>query len=136
MMKGTFDIASVLTFVLTIVPAIYKLLRPLITAKIETQKSENTRHDLEIADDYAAAIVAEMAVMANLSSADRKTEAVRFVINAMQDLGKTISTETAGAKVEAAYQNYKNNIGGDVHKVSKTIEATADPDPDDQSEVN
>lgn len=132
MIKGTFDIASVLTFVLTIVPAIYKLLRPLITAKIDTQKDERTKHDLEIADNYASAVVAEMAVMANLSNADRKAEAVRFVINAMQNLGKTISTETAGAKVEAAYQNYKNNVGGDVHKNTATVEAAADPDPDNQ----
>lgn len=132
MIEGTFDIASVLTFVLTLVPAIYALLRPLIKAKIATQKDERTKHDLEIADNYAAAIVAEMAVMAPLSNSDRKAEAVKYVVNAMQNLGKSISTGTAGAKVEAAYQNYKNNVGGDVHKATTTVEAAADPDPDDQ----
>lgn len=134
MIEGTFDIASVLTFVLTLVPAIYALLRPLIKAKIATQKDERTKHDLEIADNYAAAIVAEMAVMAPLSNSDRKAEAVKYVVNAMQNLGKSISTETAGAKVEAAYQSYKSN-GGDVHKDIASTPAAADPDPDDQTQL-
>lgn len=51
MIEGTFDIASVLTFVLTLVLAICALLRPLIKAKIATQKDERTKHDLEIADN-------------------------------------------------------------------------------------
>ncbi|WP_367377261.1 phage holin, LLH family [Levilactobacillus cerevisiae] len=134
MIEGTFDIASVLTFVLTVVPAIYALLRPLVKAKIATQKDERTKHDLEIADNYAAAIVAEMAVMAPLSNSDRKAEAVKYVVNAMQNLGKSISTETAGAKVEAAYQSYKSN-GGDVHKDIASTPAAADPDPDDQTQL-
>lgn len=134
MIKGTFDIASVLTFVLTVVPAIYALLRPLVQAKIATQKDERTKHDLEIADNYAAAIVAEMSVMAPLSNSDRKNEAVKYVVNAMQNLGKSISTETAEAKVEAAYQSYKSN-GGDVHKDIASTPAAADPDPDDQTQL-
>jgi hypothetical protein len=135
MIEGTFDIASVLTFVLTVVPAIYALLRPLVKAKIATQKDERTKHDLEIADNYAAAIVAEMAVMAPLSNSDRKAEAVKYVVNAMQNLGKSISTETAGAKVEAAYQAYKV-AGGDNHAPVVTPAPTEVITPSEGTDIN
>ena len=103
MIKGTFDIASVLTFVLTVIPAIYALMRPLVQAKIATQKDERTKHDLEIADNLAHGIVAEMSVMAPLSNSERKAEAIKYLINAMQNLGKPMSSIMDGAQVEAAY---------------------------------
>lgn len=129
MINGTFDIASVLTFVLTVIPALYKLVHPLIKAKIDTEKDIQTKHTLELADNIADAGVAEMAVMQSLSPSDRKKEAINFVINHMDDLGKTISQSAASAKVEAAYQNYKNNIGGDIHQPIKPTQVAADPDP-------
>ncbi|GAY74362.1 hypothetical protein [Lentilactobacillus kosonis] len=72
MINGTFDIASVLTFVLTVIPALYKLLHPLIQAKIDTEIDIQTKHNMELADNIASAGVAEMAVMQNLSPDERK----------------------------------------------------------------
>lgn len=129
MINGSFDIASVLTFVLTVIPAVYKLVHPLIQAKIDTEKDEQTKKNLEVADNLAKAGVAEMAVMQDMSATDRKKEAINFVINHMDDLGKTISEGAASAKVESAYQNYKNNIGGDIHRPIEPTEVAADPDP-------
>ncbi|WP_288528316.1 hypothetical protein [uncultured Secundilactobacillus sp.] len=128
MINGTFDYASVITFLLIVIPATYKLLHPLIQAKIDTERNTQTKQKMALADHYAQAAVAEMAVMANLSKSDRKSEAVRFLMGKMLQQGTSISNGTAQAKVEAAYQDYKHQLGGDVHTVQTPIQVAADPD--------
>lgn len=110
MIAQTIDSTAWLTFGLTVIPAAYALLRPWIKARIAAQKDKRLKRDLEIADNFAQAIVAEMAVMSGMSNADRREAAVQFLINEMANLGKAISKENATAKVEAAYQNYKRQV--------------------------
>ncbi|WP_164506326.1 phage holin, LLH family [Levilactobacillus lindianensis] len=109
-MAQTIDATVWLTFSLTVIPAVYALLRPLIKARIAAQKDERLKRDLEIADNFAQTIVAELSAMSGMTNADRREAAVQFLINEMANLGKAISKENATAKVEAAYQNYKRQI--------------------------
>lgn len=110
MMAQTIDATAWLTFSLTVIPAVYALLRPWIKARIAVQKDERLKRDLEIADNFAQAIVAEMSVMSGMSNAERREAAVQFLMKEMANFGKAISKENATAKVEAAYQNYKQQV--------------------------
>ncbi|KRK47582.1 hypothetical protein FC96_GL002305 [Secundilactobacillus kimchicus JCM 15530] len=126
MFNGTIDYASGISFLLIVIPATYRLLHPLIQAKINTEKNAQTKQEMALADHYAQ--VAEMAVMANLSKADRKNEAVRFLMEKMLQRGFAVSDGTAHATVEAAYQDYKHQMGGDIHTIQTPTHVAADPD--------
>lgn len=72
----------------------------------------------------ANAVVPEMAVMAGLSNADRKKEAIRFVNAQLQAKGINLDASLIEGLVEQAYQYYKHSLKGDVHKIAPAAEAT------------
>ncbi|MDP0463949.1 hypothetical protein Q7313_10380, partial [Shouchella rhizosphaerae] len=71
--------AGVFAFLMVLIPAVYKLLKPLLTRKVQTEKNTHVKQALEVGLNLANTIVPEMAVMASLSLSDRKKEAIRFV---------------------------------------------------------
>lgn len=73
------QIAGVLWLIAAVIGTIYKQLHPLITTKINSEKNGQVKQALQLADQLAAVIVPEMAVMAGLSKAERKKEAIRFL---------------------------------------------------------
>lgn len=110
------DLSGVIVFLLVTIPALYKLIKPLIEAKIATEKNTNVKQHMEAGLKIANAIVPEMAVMAGLSDSDRKKEAIRFVNAQLQAKGINLDVSLIAGLVEQAYQYYKNTLKGDVHK--------------------
>ena len=119
------NLSSVVVFLLVTIPALYKLIKPLIEAKITTEKNAHIKQHMEAGLKIANAVVPEMAVMAGLSNADRKKEAIRFVNAQLQTKGINLDASLIEGLVEQAYQHYKHVLKGDVHKVTTTAEATS-----------
>lgn len=125
-------LSSVVVFLLVVIPALYKLLKPVLEAKVKTEKNVHIKQDLEVGLKVANSVVPEMAVMAGLSDADRKKEAIRFVTAQLKDKGINIDVSLVGGLVEQAYQYYKNTLKGDVHK---TVTVTQEPQVNEQAVV-
>lgn len=106
--------AGVLAFLAVLIPAVYKLLKPLLTRKVQTEKNSHVKQGLEVGLNLANMIVPEMAVMAGLSKSDRKKEAIRFVNDQLTANGFDLDIQTISGLVEKAYQAYKV-AGGDNH---------------------
>jgi len=106
--------AGVLAFLAVLIPAVYKLLKPLLTRKVQTEKNVHVKQSLEVGLNLANTIVPEMAVMAGLSLSDRKKEAIRFVNSQLTANGFDLDVQTISGLVEKAYQAYKV-AGGDNH---------------------
>ena len=94
---------------------IYYLLYPLVSSKLKLIKNQQIREAFKITNDLANLIVPELAVMSNLSNAERKKEAIDFVTRKLADRGVNLSPTIISATVEMAYQMYKNVIKGDCH---------------------
>ena len=118
------NLSSVVVFLLVTIPALYKLIKPLIEEKVTTEKNAHIKQHMETGLKIANAVVPEMAVMAGLSNADRKKEAIRFVNAQLQAKGINLDASLIEGLVEQAYQYYKHTLKGDVHKVATTTEAT------------
>ena len=118
------NLSSVVVFLLVTIPALYKLVHPLIEAKVATEKNSHVKQYMETGLKIANAVVPEMAVMAGLSSADRKKEAIRFVDAQLQAKGINLDASLIEGLVEQAYQYYKHTLKGDVHKVATATEET------------
>ncbi|WP_165815170.1 hypothetical protein [Levilactobacillus bambusae] len=114
--------ASLVAFLVTLIAALYKFVRPIVTTKVESATSQKTKNALELGLKLSDAIVPEMAVMQDLSGSDRKKEAIRFVNDQLQKNGYKVDVSALSALVEQAYQAYKTT-GGDNHK---TIEVVTD----------
>lgn len=106
--------AGVFAFLLVLIPAVYKLVKPLLTRKVQTEKNIHVKQGLEVGLNLANTIVPEMAVMAGLSLSDRKKEAIRFVNAQLTENGFDLDVQTISGLVEKAYQAYKV-AGGDNH---------------------
>lgn len=109
-------IAGVLWLIISIIATVYKQLHPYIQQKISNEKNTELRQTLELGDKLASVVVPEMAVMAGLSNADRKKEAIRFVTKELNNNGLKVSDDTVSSIVEKAYQEYKHITQGDNHK--------------------
>lgn len=118
------NLSSVAVFLLVTIPALYKLVKPLIEAKVATEKNGHVKQYMETGLKIANAVVPEMAVMAGLSDADRKKEAIRFVDAQLQAKGINLDVSLIEGLVEQAYQYYKHTLKGDVHKVDPATEET------------
>ena len=118
------NLSGVVVFLLVTIPALYKLVHPLIEAKVATEKNSHVKQYMETGLKIANAVVPEMAVMAGLSSADRKKEAIRFVDTQLQAKGINLDASLIEGLVEQAYQYYKHTLEGDVHKVATATEDT------------
>jgi len=112
---------AIVAFLITIIPMVWKLIKPIIDEKIKTEKNTQVKQGLELGEKLADTIVPEMAVMAGLSKSDRKKEAVRFVNANLTSQGFNFDDQTLLGLVEKAYQAYKQT-GGDNH-MPKTTEA-------------
>jgi hypothetical protein len=106
--------AGVFAFLLVLIPTVYKLVKPLLTRKVQTEKNTHVKQGLEVGLNLANTIVPEMAVMAGLSKSDRKKEAIRFVNTQLKANGFNLDVQTISGLVEKAYQAYKA-AGGDNH---------------------
>ncbi|PUD95470.1 hypothetical protein DA477_12705, partial [Levilactobacillus brevis] len=106
--------AGVFAFLAVLIPAVYKLVKPLLTRKVQTEKNTHVKQGLEVGLNLANTIVPEMAVMAGLSKSDRKNEAIRFVNAQLTANGFNLDVQTISGLVEKAYQAYKV-AGGDNH---------------------
>ncbi|MBS0978662.1 hypothetical protein [Levilactobacillus brevis] len=106
--------AGVFAFLVVLIPAVYKLVKPLLTRKVQTEKNTHVKQALEVGLNFANTIVPEMAVMAGLSLSDRKKEAIRFVNAQLTANGFDLDAEVISGLVEKAYQAYKV-AGGDNH---------------------
>lgn len=51
---------------LVLIPAVYKLVKPLLTRKVQTEKNIHVKQGLEVGLNLANTIVPEIAVMAGL----------------------------------------------------------------------
>lgn len=111
-------LSSVVVFLLAVIPALYKLLKPILEAKVKTEKNAHIKQDLEVGLKIANAVIPEMSVMAGLSDSDRKKEAIRFVTAQLQAKGINLDVSLIEGLVEQAYQYYKNTLKGDVHKIA------------------
>lgn len=106
--------AGVFAFLLVLIPAVYKLVKPILAHKVQTEKNTHVKQGLEVGLNLANTIVPEMAVMAGLSKSDRKKEAIRFVNDQLTANGFNLDVQTISGLVEKAYQAYKV-AGGDNH---------------------
>lgn len=106
--------AGVFAFLLVLIPAVYKLLKPILAHKVQTENNAHVKQGLEVGLNLANTIVPEMAVMAGLSLSDRKKEAIRFVNAQLTANGFDLDIQTISGLVEKAYQAYKV-AGGDNH---------------------
>lgn len=68
--------AGVFAFLVVLISAVYKLVKPLLTRKAQTEKNTHVKQGLEVGLNLANTIVPEMAVMAG----NRKIEDVPAVI--------------------------------------------------------
>ncbi|WP_251947556.1 hypothetical protein [Levilactobacillus brevis] len=106
--------AGVFAFPAVLIPAVYKLVKPILAHKVQTEKNTHVKQALEVGLNLANTIVPEMAVMAGLSLSERKKEAMRFVNAQLTANGFDLDIQTISGLVEKAYQAYKV-AGGDNH---------------------
>ena len=127
--------AGVFAFLLVLIPTVYKLVKPLLTRKVQTEKNVHVKQALEVGLNLANTIVPEMAVMAGLSKSDRKQEAMRFVNAQLTANGFDLDAQTIAGLVEKAYQAYKVS-GGDNHAPVVTTAPTEVMTPEEGTESN
>lgn len=101
------DTTGLLTFMTTLLLAGYRLLHPLIQAKLQTIHNTQKLQALKLADELAGAIIPELEKMTELAPQKRKAEAIRFINQHLKGLGLSLTDETIAAKVEQAYHNYQ-----------------------------
>ncbi|KRK47355.1 hypothetical protein GPK34_09425 [Secundilactobacillus kimchicus] len=102
------DKNGVIAFLGTALFVAYKLLHPIAQAKLQDETSSIKVRTLQIADDLAATIVPELALMSTLSNEERKAEAIKFINRKLSLLDLQLTEETVSAKVEKAYQEFKD----------------------------
>ncbi|MBW0224000.1 hypothetical protein OQI89_15530 [Lentilactobacillus diolivorans] len=100
------DSTGLLTFLATGLLAGYKLLHPLIQAKIKTERNRQKLAALEIADNLAKVILPKLVQMSELAPAQRKTAAIQFIDQQLKSLGLSLTEDTIAAKVEKAHYDY------------------------------
>ncbi|MCT3589304.1 hypothetical protein EFS21_01555 [Levilactobacillus brevis] len=127
--------AGVFAFLLVLIPAVYKLVKPVLTHKVQTEKNTHVKQALEVGLNLANTIVPEMAVMAGLSKSDRKQEAIRFVNAQLTANGFDLDAQTISGLVEKAYQAYKVS-GGDNHAPVVTTAPTEVMTPAEGTDSN
>lgn len=110
---------GIVAFLIAVLPATYKLFKPLMAKKIATEKNTHVKQALEVGQSLADAIVPEMAIMVALSKSDRRTEAIRFVDTKLAERGLDLDLDTIAALVEKAYQAHKVS-GADNHAPNVT----------------
>lgn len=110
---------GVVAFLIVVIPAVYKLTKPIMAKKVATEKNTHIKQVLEIGSKLADAVVPEMAVMAGLSKTDRKKEAIRFVGDQLAAKGFDVDSSIVSSLVEQSYQAYKV-AGGDNHAPKAT----------------
>ena len=106
--------AGVLAFLMVLIPAVYNLVKPILTQKVQTEKNVQAQQALELGLKFANVIVPEFAVLAALSKSNRKKESIRFVNSQLKANGFDLDIQTISGLVEKAYQAYKVS-GGDNH---------------------
>ncbi|WP_407886071.1 hypothetical protein [Levilactobacillus sp. N40-8-2] len=126
---------GVVAFLIVVIPAVYKLAKPLLDKKIATEKNVHLKQSLEVGEKLADAVVPEMAVMAGLSKTDRKKEAIRFVSSRLTAKGLDVDPMIVSSLVEKSYQAYKV-VGGDNHAPKITPAPTEVITPDKGGEDN
>jgi len=124
---------GIVAFLIVVIPAVYKLAKPLLDKKIATEKNVHLKQSLEVGEKLADAVVPEMAVMTGLSKTDRKKEAMRFVRGQLAAKGFDIDPAVVSSLVEKAYQAYKV-AGGDNHEPKVTPAPTEAITPDEGGE--
>ena len=77
--------------------------KPLLTAKVKTAKTEQSRQLWTLAEQVAEAAVNTMASR-NMSGADKYAKAVDMVQTSLAKSGHHITPEDAGAVVQSAYE--------------------------------
>ncbi|KID44301.1 hypothetical protein LbDm2_0766 [Levilactobacillus brevis] len=127
--------AGVFAFLVVLIPAVYKLVKPVLTHKVQTEKNVHVKQGLEVGLNLANTIVPEMAVMAGLSKSDRKKEAMRFVNAQLTANGFDLDAEVISGLVEKAYQAYKV-AGGDNHAPAVTTAPTEVMAPTEGTDIN
>lgn len=90
-------------------------------------KNANKKHSkdmlketLKITANYATSIVIKLAQRGDLTNEAKYKTALAYVTKRLKEQGLKVSVETVGAKVEEAYQTYKND-GGDIHKFTDDL---------------
>lgn len=106
--------AGVFAFLMVLIPAVYKLVKPVLAQKVQTEKNVHVKQGLEVGLNLANTFVPEMAVMAGLSRSNRKKKAIRSVNAQLTANGFDLDIQTISGLVEKAYQAYKV-AGGDNH---------------------
>jgi len=106
--NSVIDYAAVVTFLMTVIPAVYKLLQPLVLIKIDSEKNRQLQQALKIADNLAASAVNEMSTMATMTPSERRDEAIKFVSNQLNQMDFQLAVDLISAKVEKAYQEMKS----------------------------
>ena len=127
--------AGVFAFLAVLIPAVYKLVKPLLTRKVQTEKNVHVKQGLEVGLNLANIIVPEMAVMAGLSKSGKKKESMRFVNAQLTDDGFDLNVQTISGLVEKAYQAYKIS-GGDNHVPAVTPTPTEVITPSEGTDSN
>lgn len=100
------DTTGLLTFLATMLLAIYRLLHPLIQARLQTIKNTQVLQALQLTDELAGVIIPELAKMAELEPDQRQAAAIKFVNQHLQALGLSLTEQTIAAKVAQADHNY------------------------------
>lgn len=126
---------GVVAFLIVVIPAVYKLTKPVMAKKIATEKNIHIKQALEIGSKLADAVVPEMAVMAGLSKTDRKKEAIRFVGVQLAAKGFDVDSSVVSSLVEQSYQAYKV-AGGDNHAPKATPVPTEVIEPAEGTDEN
>lgn len=126
---------GVFAFLMVLIPAVYKLVKPILAHKVQTEKNTHVKQGLEVGLNLANTIVPEMAVMAGLSKSDRKQEAIRFVNAQLTANGFDLDVQTISGLVEKAYQAYKV-AGGDNHAPISAPAPTEVMTPSEGTESN
>ncbi|WP_334427256.1 MULTISPECIES: hypothetical protein [unclassified Levilactobacillus] len=126
---------GIVAFLIVVIPAVYKLAKPIMAKKIATEKNAHIKQALEIGSKLADAVVPEMAVMAGLSKTDRKKEAIRFVGTQLTAKGFDVDPSVVSSLVEQSYQAYKA-AGGDNHEPKVTPAPTEVVEPTEGTDEN
>ncbi|MCT3559850.1 hypothetical protein EFR99_05535 [Lentilactobacillus buchneri] len=136
---NSFKATGLVAFLIAVIPATYKLVKPLIEAKIKTEKNTHIKQGMELGLKLANAFVPVVASMPALSNSDRKKAVNQFIDSNLKKSGFDFKAETIEGLAEQAYQYYKHTLKGDNHKAPVTPAPTNDVSPetpiDDDPEV-
>ncbi len=76
---NSFKATGLVAFLIAVIPATYKLVKPLIEAKIKTEKNTHIKQGMELGLKLANAFVPVVASMPALSNSNRKKAVNQFV---------------------------------------------------------